>query len=288
MTSITPIAQEFWSNLCMNAFNNNTLANDFILFFDGCKTALPDGTFSWKTSNPDYQYNLQQLCCIQLDNDTFTLPSETVDTFTNEKRKARSEWHVKRQMELKQHLQKTLKNVSTSPLDLNNDQKIALVKEFVSIHETDLGSVPFLSRLAGLLRCQIQHRHNAVEWRMSEYILTQNDEEAMESYIRLLRGVLGMQLVYQDDDNEHSHDAVAIDMNGSNNKAATDPELIWRMSPDIDIQLLQNILKYMPKQAQTFQDYKVTDIPRTATHEHRSVLQWLFDILGHCLSFLHK
>lgn len=272
----------------MNAFNNNTLANDFILFFDGCKTAMPEGRYSWNTSNPDYQYNLQQLSCVQLDNDTFTLPVETVNTFISEKRKTRSEWHTKRQMELKQHLQQTLKNVSTSPLDLNDDQKMALVKEFVSIHETDLGSVPFLSRLAGFLRYQIQHKHNVVEWRMSEYILTQNDEEAMESYIRLLRGVLGMQLVYQDDDNEHSNNTVAIDMHSNANKAATDPELIWRMSPDIDIHLLQNILKYMPKKAQTFEDYTATDIPRTAFHEHRNILQWIFDILGHCLSFLHK
>lgn len=288
MASTTPTVQEFWSNLCMNAFNNNTLANDFILFFDGCKTAMPEGRYSWKTSNPDYQYNLQQLSCVQLDNDTFTLPVETVNTFISEKRKTRSEWHTKRQMELKQHLQQTLKNVSTSPLDLNDDQKMALVKEFVSIHETDLGSVPFLSRLAGFLRYQIQHKHNVVEWRMSEYILTQNDEEAMESYIRLLRGVLGMQLVYQDDDNEHSNNTVAIDMHSNANKAATDPELIWRMSPDIDIHLLQNILKYMPKKAQTFEDYTATDIPRTAFHEHRNILQWIFDILGHCLSFLHK
>ncbi|CAO3652109.1 unnamed protein product [Mucor fragilis] len=262
MASTTPTVQEFWSNLCMNAFNNNTLANDFILFFDGCKTAMPEGRYSWKTSNPDYQYNLQQLSCVQLDNDTFTLPVETVNTFINEKRKTRSEWHTKRQMELKQHLQQTLKNVSTSPLDLNDDQKMALVKEF--------------------------HKHNVVEWRMSEYILTQNDEEAMESYIRLLRGVLGMQLVYQDDDNEHSNNTVAIDMHSNANKAATDPELIWRMSPDIDIHLLQNILKYMPKKAQTFEDYTATDIPRTAFHEHRNILQWIFDILGHCLSFLHK
>lgn len=284
MASITPTIQEFWHNLCVNAFNDNTLANDFILFFDGCKTTLPDSSFSWKTSSPDYQYNLQQLGCHQLENDTFTLPSETMSIFMSEKRKARSEWHVKRQMELKQHLQVTLKNISTSPLDLNNDQKIALVKEFTSIHETDLGSVPFLRRLAGVLRYQIQHKHNVVEWKMSEYILTQNNEEAMESYVRLLRGVLGMQLVYQDDD-EHNNDTVAIDMD--NNKA-TDPELIWRMSPDIDIDLLQSILKYLPKQEQTFEDYKVTDIPRNQIHKHKNIFQWIYDILGHCLSFLHK
>ncbi|GAN10068.1 hypothetical protein MAM1_0317c09603 [Mucor ambiguus] len=290
MASITPTVQEFWYNLCMNAFKNNTLANDFILFFDGCKTAMPDGRYSWKTSDPDYQYNLLQLSCAQLDIDTFTLPVETVNIFINEKRKTRSKWHMERQMELRQHLQQTLKNVSTSPLDLNEDQKMALVKEFVSIHATDLGSVPFLKRLAGFLRYQIQHKHNVVEWRMSEFILTQNDEEPMESYIRLLRGVLGMQLVYLDDDNEHSNDTVAIDMHSNAGNTVTDPELIWRMSPDIDIHLLQDILKCMPKQAQTstFEDYSVTDIPRTASHEHRNILQWIFDILGHCLSFLHK
>ncbi|KAL9544477.1 hypothetical protein MBANPS3_007606 [Mucor bainieri] len=283
--------QEFWCNLCMNAFRDNTLANDFILFFDSCKTPMPDGRYSWKTSDPDYQYNLQQLGCALLDNDTFTLPVETVNMFINEKRKTRSKWHEERQMELRQHLQQTLKNVSTSPLDLNDDQKMALVREFMSIHATDLGSVPFLKRLAGFLQYQIQHKHNVVEWRMSEFILTQNDEEPMESYIRLLRGVLGMQLVYQDDDNEHNNGTVAIDMQSSARKTATDPELIWRMSPDIDIRLLQNILKHMPKQAQTsttLDDYIVTDIPRTASHEHRNILQWILDILGHCLSFLHK
>ncbi|KAL0144312.1 hypothetical protein V8B55DRAFT_1485484 [Mucor lusitanicus] len=292
-TTTTPTVQEFWCNLCMNAFRDNTLANDFILFFDGCKTPTPDGSaYSWKTSSPDYQYNLEQLgCARQVDQDnTFVLPAETVNMFINEKRKTRSKWHEERQMELRQHLQQTLKNVSTSPLDLNADQKMALVKEFVSIHATDLGSVPFLKRLAGFLQYQIQHKHHVVEWRMSEFILTQNGEEPMESYVRLLRGVLGMQLVYQDDDNDNDNDAVAIDMQSNNN--ATDPELVWRMSPDIDMHLLQDVLKCMPKQAQTstFEDYTVTDIPRTAPHhqQHRNILQWLFDMLGHCLSFLHK
>ncbi|KAI8646738.1 hypothetical protein BD408DRAFT_359212, partial [Parasitella parasitica] len=129
MASLTPIVQEFWRNLCLNAFNDNTLANDFILFFDGCKTPSTVGQLIWKTTNPDYQYNLQQLGCNQLEDDTFTLPYETMNVFMSEKRQARSEWHVKRQVELKQHLQKTLKNVST-PLCLDDKQKIALLKEF--------------------------------------------------------------------------------------------------------------------------------------------------------------
>ncbi|CEP16620.1 hypothetical protein [Parasitella parasitica] len=284
MASITPSVQEFWRNLCQNAFNNNTLANDFILFFDGCKTSSTDGRLTWMTTNPDYQYNLQQLGCNQLDDNTFSLPNETVNIFMGEKRQARSEWHVKRQVELQQHLQETLKNVGT-PLDLNRDQKIALIKEFTSIHQTDLGSVPFLTRLAGFIRYQIQHKQNVVEWKMNEYILTQNDEEAMESYVRLLTGVLGMQLVYHDDADDSG--AVAISMDGDNGRAK-DPELIWRMSPDMDLYLMQEILTYLPKQAQRFDEYFVTDIPRDEFHENQSIFQWLLNLLNYCLSFLHK
>ncbi|CAO3629503.1 unnamed protein product [Mucor hiemalis] len=118
---------------------------------------------------------------------------------------------------------------------------------------------------------------------MSEYVLTQNNEDAMESYIRLLRGVLGFQLVYKDDEDENR---LAIDMDNTP-KEQSESDLIWRMNPNFDNQFIQDILSCLPKEHNTTGYQSSALIPRNQP-SHTNLIQWIYDLFTHCLSFLHK
>ncbi|ORE07405.1 hypothetical protein BCV72DRAFT_186655, partial [Rhizopus microsporus var. microsporus] len=124
--------EQVWRELCINAFNNQTEANDFVLFVEGCKTATDNG-YAWTTQRPDYQQLLCNIGCSNGAEHTFTLPSETFAQLAQIKREARTEWHRRRQEELKTHLKKTLAEIH--PLsDLTQTQRLALIKEFVNAH----------------------------------------------------------------------------------------------------------------------------------------------------------
>ncbi|KAI9483754.1 MAG: hypothetical protein EXX96DRAFT_559586 [Benjaminiella poitrasii] len=290
MTHLSDSAIQFWDDICIKAFNNDPSANDFVLFFEGCKTVQQNDNsiYVWKTAHKDYQHNLEQLgCTLQTTNDIeplFALPSDALSELLSQKGKTRADWHRNRQRALKEHLDYLLQQ-PMPPLTLNNEHRVVLVKEFAQTYGSDLVSVPFLRGLAGLLKYQLKHRQCVAEWAMSEYILTQNNEDAMDAYVRLLRGVLGMQSVYQDDQD----DTVAIAMDEPSQPS--EPVLTWRMSPDMDNRLIQDIVRCLPNISDVQQHgYKTTDIPRkqSLSSEHKSLFQWIYDILSHCLSFLHK
>lgn len=283
---------DFWKTTCTKAFNNDAEANDFVLFIEGCRTQqASNGVYTWKTTRTDYEHQLQQLGCQPvLDKpSTWMLPSEALIALNETKRAARTEWHTQRQLTLKKHLDETLALIN-SPLDINYDQRLALVRQFMKNHETDLGAVPFLRGLVGFLKYQLRDKLIVAEWTMSEYVLTQNNEDAMESYIRLLRGVLGFQLVYKDED-EDEEDRLAINMDNNTPKEQNETDLIvWRMNPDFDNQFIQAILNCLPKEHNTTTGgyHQSTALIRRNKPSHTNLIQWIYNLLTHCLSFLHN
>lgn len=279
---------DFWRTTCTKAFNNDAEANDFVLFVEGCRTQqASNGVYTWTTTRPDYEQQLQQLGCQPVEgvSSTWMLPSEALIALNETKRTARTEWHTQRQLTLKKHLDETLALIN-SPLDINNDQRLALVRQFMKNHETDLGTVPFLRGLVGFLKYQLHDKRIVAEWTMSEYVLTQNNEDAMESYIRLLRGVLGFQLVYKDD--EEDEDRLAIDMDNTPKEQGKEADLIWRMNPDLDNQFIQEILSCLPKEHNTTGYHQSTALIPRNQPPHTNLIQWIYDLLTQCLSFLHK
>ncbi|CAO3629499.1 unnamed protein product [Mucor hiemalis] len=90
----------------------------------------------WTTTRSDYELQLRQLGCQPLEgaNSTWTLPSEALTALNETKRNARSEWHTQRQFTLKKHLDETLELIN-SPLDITNEQRLALTRQFMKNHE---------------------------------------------------------------------------------------------------------------------------------------------------------
>jgi hypothetical protein len=266
--------EQTWQQLCLRAFDNDTVANDFVLFVEGCKTSVPEG-YVWTTQQPEYQQYLCDIGCTQSSPEKFILSSEALVRLSEIKKIARTEWHVHRQEQLKRHLKQTLAEIQ--PLsELTHPQRLALVKEFASTHKADLGSVPFISGLRGFLRYQLAHKDYLIEWPMTEYILTQNNEEALEAYVRLLKGVLCMQLVYRDETQD-----VTIDIDDSQEI------LLWRMNPDLQNNMIHDILNCLSGNNNTTSNYQKSSIPRI--QHKQSLLDWIYTLLSHCLSFLkHK
>lgn len=265
---------QFWETICIQAFNNDADSSNFILFFEGCKNLTQDEqAYFWKTH--EYQDGFEKLGCLLQDNNAFLLSLSDYATLSLIKSQARTQWHSNRQIELKQHLDRALNAISPLPLDITVEQRLALVREFMLNHETDVGSIPFVRGVVGFLKYQLQQRQFLVDWEMSEYVLTQNNEDAIDSYIRLLRGVLGLQLVYKD---QETKDETVIHMQP--------PVLVWRMNYDIDNSFIYQCLACLNKNPQTttpFTDYKVTDIPR----KQKNLIDWIYEILNQLSTLLN-
>lgn len=237
---------QFWESTCTRAFNNDAQSSHFILFFESCKSLSPDKqTYLWNTR--EYRDELEQLGCFSQDNSLFSLSIHDYAVLTRIKSQARSQWHRKRQIELQRHLRKALQS-PVPLLDITVLQRLALVQAFMSNHEGDVGSVPFIRGLAGLFSYQLQQHRFLVEWEMSEYVLTQNNEDAIDAYIRLLRGVLGLRLV-----NTIKDEAIV----------SQEAIYVWRTNPVItDHAFLKRCLTCL-NQPPNKNNYKVTDIPFT-------------------------
>ncbi|KAI9256411.1 hypothetical protein EDC94DRAFT_616390 [Helicostylum pulchrum] len=244
------------------------------MFIDQCKS-IPNVTrYIFETANPEFQQHLEQLQFERLDGNKWTLSLEKLNTLAVIKKDARSDWHKKRHDELKEHLTKTLSNIA-KPLDITDKQRLVLVQEFMRRHRKDVGSVPFIGALVGCLKYQLQNKHQVVEWRMNESVLTQNNEEPMEDYVRLLTGVLGFQLLYRDDADDDS-DNIIIDIDD-------EPVHIWRMNPNLDNQFIRSALKCLPSQHNLI-DYQLSSVERKPP---QTIFQWICSAFTHCLSFLH-
>ncbi|KAF7727131.1 hypothetical protein EC973_007992 [Apophysomyces ossiformis] len=285
---------EQWRQLCIEAFDNDKRATDFILFVEGCGKTTDEGhavTLNPTVSEHEaFRPMLEQLGFQRISNETaattsaatYVLPVTTWTAYVQTKRKAREAWHEQLQARLSRQLDEALPQFE--PLLLTHDQRMALVREFARQHGVDVGSVPFVRGLVGWLRFQLR-KDQLAEWSISEYVLTQNGEEAMLAYLRLLRGVLGMTLVYRDP----TENSVAIDM------TPTEPHVTWRMSESLSDRHLSDILRALP-QGPSAQTYQWSDIPRktspsSITHllvYPQSLFQWLYLLIQRCFSFLQS
>lgn len=271
---------QFWKEQCESAFSGNTRSNDFILFFEGCKTLSENGLdYTWNTDNFDTEF--QQLMQQDSSKGTWQLPVSEYTTLANLKNDMRTQWHSQRQQQLRQHLKQLLNQIQPL-LDLSPEQRLSQLRSFLTDYATDLGAIPFIRGLVGFFRYQLQHPSSLVDWQMSEYVLSQNNEEAMTSYVHLLGGVLGLQLVYQDNE----ENTLVIPMEPSQD----DVYYTWRMNPDFDNAFIEQALSSFTKQqrqeATNTSNYRMTDIPRKA-QEHQSLFQWLYHLVCQCLSFFH-
>ncbi|CAO3624833.1 unnamed protein product [Cunninghamella echinulata] len=246
---------DIWKDLCMRAFDSNQKANDVILYIEGCGQLKQDEYIVKLTQHHDnYETLHQTLVTLGFKEKAYeyTLPSETWSTFIDIKRKSRMEWHTLLQVRLSKQLQEALGRIQ-EPLLLTSTQRLVLVQEFIRNHATDVGSVPFLRGLVGCLRFQL-YKTQLVEWQIEDYILTQNGEEAILDYIRLIRGVLGLQLLDQD---KLCNDTIAINIPTPSSSQSINKNdhqttyLTWRMNANLSDQDLIDILDCLPRQQST-------------------------------------
>ncbi|CAO3645004.1 unnamed protein product [Cunninghamella blakesleeana] len=260
---------DIWKDLCIRAFDNDKRANDDILYIEGCGQ-LEEDEYKVKLPQTHDHYDALHQTLISLGftnsqeegqkKDYYIISSQTWSSFIEIKRNSRMEWHAALQQRLSKQLKLALEQIQ-QPLILTSFQRLVLVKEFMRNHSTDIGSVPFLRGLVGCLRYQL-YKTQLIEWQIDDYILTQNGEEAILDYIRLMRGILGFELI-----NDHHHDdTVAINipsppssLNSSNININNDsinnnehPTLLtWRINANLSDQDLIDILDCLPKQQST-------------------------------------
>ncbi|KAI8093485.1 uncharacterized protein BX664DRAFT_329820 [Halteromyces radiatus] len=304
---------DVWNKLCMQAFDGDQQADEFILLIQQCgKTSLEDLSFQVKieSCNEKQEQLLLSLGFTPIDEQIYSITGEQWKAFGEAKRLQRKKWHEALQKRLEQHLREALDRIQ-QPLTLTHVQRLVLVREFSRNHIKDPGSVPFLRGLVGCLRAQL-YKRKLVDWQVTEYVMTQNGEEPMMDYIRLIRGVLGMKLVFRkhgsqiDDSLEHlekipRNGMVTLDMTATSHfepshttapvitaaAAATDDDnyMIWRMNPDLSDEQLADILESLPRQ-QCNQNYPLSQVTRStsALLPSSPILRWLTKVIRRCLS----
>ena len=285
---------DIWESLCIKGFNGDQEANDLILFLESCGRLVPSGFSVIASSlNETNRSLLDQLGFVQQqgNDNEYILHGDQWSSFLEIKRNARVAWHEQRQRELRQQLNDTLKQVQ--PLaGINDQQRLALVKEFAHRFANDVGVIPFKRGLVGLLRYQLFKYHLA-EWECYEYVLTQNGNDVMMEYVRLLQGVLGFQLVSKHRQNQEQ-DSVAISIQ---QQGQDDDEeiLIWRTSDQLNDHIIADILNVLPRE-QAVQGYRLSNISRPhqvklspfiiGLHHPQFFVQWVRQFVSHCFSFI--
>ncbi|KAI9266826.1 hypothetical protein BDA99DRAFT_506772 [Phascolomyces articulosus] len=294
---------DIWEELCIKGFNGDEEANHFILFLEGCGQLKNNGFTVVATSLKDQERSyLDQLGFVQQqENDQeYSLPGNQWSLFLETRRNARVRWHEQRQLELRQQLNDTLKHVQALGTGVNEKQRLALVKEFAHRFANDVGCIPFMRGLVGFLRYQL-FKHALTEWECYDYVLTQNGTDVMIEYVRLLQGVLGLELVSkQQQQGQEGDDNVAITMDGTRQQQQQDTEdqiLIWRMNDQLTDQALSDILSVLPRE-QAVQGYRLSNINRShqvklspliiGLHHPQFFVQWIRQFLLQCFSFIPR
>ncbi|KAI8370375.1 uncharacterized protein BYT42DRAFT_582160 [Radiomyces spectabilis] len=272
-----------WRSLVDKGFDNDTFASDFILFLEGCGRITPEG-YSVTCTNNAYEPLLYDLNFSRVADHTFVLNLTQWQEYINVKNTARREWHAQQQMRSRQQLNVVLTETQPIP-NLSEHQRLQLVKEFAQRHEINVGSVPFVRGLVGFLQYQL-FKGQLAEWRVSEYVLTQNGENNLKDYVNLLRGVLGLEVIYRDDDN------VAITMDVDNNGDAGEQYIVWRMNSWLSDDQLSQILRRFPRQTQSPDAYNLSEFHRddafiSQSNSH-SIWHWIRSMVHYCISILRR
>ncbi|KAI9304464.1 hypothetical protein BJ944DRAFT_266793 [Cunninghamella echinulata] len=281
---------DIWKDLCLRAFDGEQKANDAILYIEGCGQLKQDEYMVKLPQHHDnYETLHQTLVSLGFKEKAYeyTLPGEAWSSFIDIKRKSRMEWHAHLQIRLFKQLQEALGRIQ-EPLLLTSAQRLVLIQEFIRNHATDVGSVPFLRGLVGCLRFQL-YKTQLVEWQVEDYILTQNGEEAILDYIRLIRGVLGLQLLDQD---KLNNDSVAINIpipspsQSINKNDHQTTYLTWRMNANLSDQDLIDILDCLPRQQSTLgYSLSTNQRPTRALLPSSPLLRWLVIFIRRYLKF---
>ncbi|KAI8334577.1 hypothetical protein BC941DRAFT_431595 [Chlamydoabsidia padenii] len=293
---------DLWNDMCTKAFNGDEQSNDFIQLIQRSGRLNKENNNFMVTLDKEYQQHDILLLSLGFTHDpshqhTYLLSGEEWVAFNQAKRQRRMEWHGTLQQTLKQELEACIDRVQV-PLDLTTGQRLVLVQEFSRNHRKNVGSVPFLRGLVGCLRAQL-YKRQLVDWQVAEYVLTQNGQDAMMDYIRLIRGILGMTLVFKKDG---SHDQatngmVAVDMMPRETTVPVvatatavdddDHYMIWRMNPDLSDHELTDLLECLPRQ-QCNQCFPLSPVSRSNSTLLPSsfILRWISLLFKRCLSIL--
>ncbi|KAL0075026.1 hypothetical protein J3Q64DRAFT_1776358 [Phycomyces blakesleeanus] len=274
---------EYWRQVCTNAFNGDPRAEQIVMSVEKLNQTTTDTIIitpaKQQPGQPprgltvDTLENLGFKLTPSSTPPTYQLPTILLKAMAQTKREAREQWHIDRQIALSRHLDESLQHITVP--HVTGTQRLALLQEFSRTHDTNLGSVPFLRAFIGFLEYQLKHPKNLAEWQLSEYALTQNGEDCMMDYIRILR-VFGMQLVYRD---QMPEQAVAITIE--------DPFITWRMNDQLSNRDIQDMLKLLPKHTGAKDQYQVSGLPRLSFIEKpQSLLGWIKYMIFTCFSFL--
>jgi hypothetical protein len=272
------------------SFNGHKPYHEFMDFFlrKGIKVG---GLVAWDTAHSDNQENLLKLGCqtttTLANNIIYTLPQKNYDKLHDEYKRARTMWHHTRQVYLRHYLIDALNNEYTQLLDISYREKVALIHEYGKKYKNDAGAWPMYVGLSGFILTQLAHPDQVVDWKMYACALIETFGEASEckNNLKIMRGVFGMQLVFRDDDVE----TVVTDIENNITKAREPCGfiLVWRMNPEIDLRLLREFLKIVPKSFRRIanpEEYTLTEIPMNSKEQSSS----LFNCLDQCLSFMRK
>ncbi|KAG1441832.1 hypothetical protein G6F56_011315 [Rhizopus delemar] len=236
---------QVWYDLCTRAFDNETIANDFVLFVESCKLPKPDG-FVWTTDQVNYQSYLEQMGC-KLTPEGFYLSNSELAHLSEVKKRARQDWQTRLQQELKACLTHALEQAQ--PGSFSHTERLSQLKTFIA--QTDLGSVPIVSGLKGFLNYQLTHKDRLAEWSLSEYAFTQNGKEHIQPYVNLLKNTFDFK------------------------QSQTEDELVWRMNPNLENSELYQLLACIPGHTATTH-YRQTE---TIRFHKQGILDWFYILL---------
>ncbi|KAI8986557.1 hypothetical protein BDB01DRAFT_786047 [Pilobolus umbonatus] len=270
-----PVSLDSWASLCKQAFRGDEHLSEFIVFIDRGKTGPDsDGNYTWICKDTRYRDHFISMGIQPGIGSTFTLGTADLIALNSTKNQMRTEHHNETQVILQAHMAKLLKDVST--IDLSHKDRLTLIEEFMNAHQGEDTAQSLLSGLNKFFRYQLQNKSKIVEWRIYQDSFMQYGQQYMEDYIRLFKGILGLQLAYEDDN-------TSIAMEGPGQPI---PHFIWRMNPTITNNQIKDIIRSIGMKGTGQQGFNTSLIPR-AQHQ-TGVIHWICKMITHCLSSIFR
>ncbi|CAG8457170.1 16709_t:CDS:1 [Acaulospora morrowiae] len=243
MVSGSPSIQSYlaeWEKLCMEFFDNNDETSEAVIGLVEFATRS-NGEVKLDFSMIDKKLRMEEieasLMKVGFVNSVMLHPQE-FDKYLETKRKARSEWHRRKAVELFQELDKIL---HSQPFKYTPAHRLSELKTYITQYRNSVGARPFMRGLLNVFQLQLG-QSTIASWTFLDDILTQNGMDFMRSTVNLLVNVLGF-----------THTIQEVDEGGDRGSLRT-----WYVSVELSDREINSLLKVFPGEKKTLGNVRAT------------------------------
>jgi len=243
-----------WEKLCTEFFSNNDENSEVSIRLVEFATRS-DGVVTLDFTMIDKKLRMEEIETLLIKIgfvDGVMLHPQEFDKYLETKRKARSEWHRKRAVELFKELDEIL---CSKPFAYTPAHRLSELKTYIAQYRSSVGAQPFIRGLSQVFQLQLG-QSTIASWTFLDDILTQNGSDFMRSTVNLLVNVLGF-----------THTIQGVDEGGDRGSLRT-----WYVNVELSDREINSLLKIFSREKKTLGSVRATGSAELSSQQRSSNL----------------